>query len=228
MRFFSAATALLASVAAVSAGPLKRQAGNSTTTGNTITVLVGQNGTLTYSPSNVTANVGDTIAFQFVSKNHTVTQSTFAAPCEKMTTPAAGIDSGFMFVAANATQFPQWSFTVTNASAPLWFYCRQKSPVNHCESGMVFSVNANPDSAKSFDAFQQAAKASANGTAAANGTTSASGAAPSGAAATGASSSASGSAAPAASSTSGSLSLRASGSAAGILTVVGLVAGLVL
>jgi hypothetical protein len=58
-------------------------------------------------------------------KNHTVTQSTFPAPCQNMTTPTAGIDSGFMAVAANASFFPEWSFTITNASTPLWFYCRQ-------------------------------------------------------------------------------------------------------
>jgi len=46
-----------------------------------------------------------------------------------MTTPTAGIDSGYMPVAAGATSFPQWSFTMTNASAPLWFYCRQNTQV---------------------------------------------------------------------------------------------------
>ncbi|KZT26567.1 hypothetical protein NEOLEDRAFT_1132091, partial [Neolentinus lepideus HHB14362 ss-1] len=71
------------------------------------------------------ANVGDTLSFQFQSKNHTVTQSTFADPCEQMTTPTVGIDSGFVPVAADATTFPVWSFTMTNASAPLWFYCKQ-------------------------------------------------------------------------------------------------------
>jgi plastocyanin len=61
MRFFATATAFLASVAAVSAGPLRRQ---SQPTGNTIKVTVGGNGSLTYSPTNVTANLGDTIAFE--------------------------------------------------------------------------------------------------------------------------------------------------------------------
>lgn len=38
-----------------------------------------------------------------------------------------GIDSGFQPVVANATQIQQFTFTVNNASAPLWFYCAQKT-----------------------------------------------------------------------------------------------------
>jgi len=57
-----------------------------------------------------------------------------------------------MPVAANATEFPQWSFTVKNATAPLWFYCRQ---VGHCNKGMVFAIN--PTAAKSFSLYQAAA-----------------------------------------------------------------------
>jgi plastocyanin len=38
--------------------------------GAAILVLVGANNQLTFSPSNITANVGDTVTFQFESKNH--------------------------------------------------------------------------------------------------------------------------------------------------------------
>ncbi|KAJ7812906.1 hypothetical protein B0H13DRAFT_2143592 [Mycena leptocephala] len=125
-----------------------------------ILVKVGENGTTTYNPSSVTAVVGDNIIFQFEAGNHTVTQSTFKAPCTMMTTPVMGINSDFQFVSPNATQIPQWSFTVNNASSPLWFYCMQKG---HCGKGMVFSVNA-PATGNTFQAFQDAAKASANAT----------------------------------------------------------------
>ncbi|KAJ7784297.1 Cupredoxin [Mycena metata] len=147
----------------------------------TITVQVGANGTLAYNPTSVTAAQGDEIVFQFLAKNHTVTQSTFAAPCDIMTTPMAGIDSGFQFVAPNATQIPQYSFTVNNATTPLWFFCAQ---TGHCQKGMVFAVNAATTGAKTFSAFQTAAMgASANTSTAASGSApSASGtAAPSGA-----------------------------------------------
>lgn len=121
------------------------------------TVMVGFNGTLTYNPSNITASPGDVVTFVFTSKNHTATQSTFAAPCTQLTnttvTPnIVGISSGFMPVAANASEFPTWSFSVTDTT-PLWFFCLQ---ANHCQQGMVFSINATPQ--KSFEAFQAAAK----------------------------------------------------------------------
>ncbi|KAJ7017322.1 Cupredoxin [Mycena alexandri] len=127
-----------------------------------ISVKVGDNGTLAFDPPSVTAAQGDTIVFQFLAKNHSVTQSTFAAPCAVMTTPMAGIDSGFQFVAANATQIPQYSFTVNNATSPLWFFCAQTNPVSHCAKGMVFAVNAPTTGAKTFSAFQAAAMGASN------------------------------------------------------------------
>ncbi len=71
---------------------------------------------------------GDVVQFQFLDKNHTVTQSTFAAPCSNITDATGtvtGVDSGFQFVDPAATSFPVWQITVNNASTPLWFYCRQ-------------------------------------------------------------------------------------------------------
>ncbi|KAJ7288022.1 hypothetical protein C8J57DRAFT_504837 [Mycena rebaudengoi] len=141
MRSFALATALSLFSAASAA---------------TITVLVGENGGLTYNPPNVTAAEGDEIAFQFMAKNHTVTQSTFKSPCTLQKEPAEGINSGYQAVAANATEIPQWSFTVDNATSPLWFYCAQPG---HCGKGMVFSVNA-PAVGNTHEKFVEAAKAS--------------------------------------------------------------------
>ncbi|KAF9013193.1 Cupredoxin [Cyathus striatus] len=112
------------------------------------TVIVGKDGGLTYDPPQLTAKVGDTVAFRFVAKNHTVTQSSFAAPCTQLTTPALGVDSGYQPVAAGATEFPEWSITVDNATAPLWFYCVQGA---HCKAGMVFALN--PTAEKTYAAF---------------------------------------------------------------------------
>jgi plastocyanin len=114
-----------------------------------ITVKVGENGGLTYSPESVTAKEGDIISFQFLAKNHSVTQSSFNDPCTRLTTPTLGIDSDYQPVPANATMVPQYSFTVVNASSPLWFYCKQGA---HCKAGMVFAVN--PTAEKTFDAFK--------------------------------------------------------------------------
>ncbi|KAI0723752.1 hypothetical protein C8T65DRAFT_599327 [Cerioporus squamosus] len=204
-------------------------------------VKVGGNGSLTYTPNQLTgvAN-GDVIQFQFLEKNHTVTQSTFAAPCSNVTDASGavtGVDSGYQFVDPTATSFPVWQITVNNASTPLWFYCRQ---AKHCQSGMVFAVN--PTAEKSFDAFKTNAAASTavNGSpapaAGANGTTSTSGSAsPSGAAGTApAAGSASGSTpSPSASGTAGAAGANGAGSlrftsGAALLSLAGLSLGLLL
>ncbi|KAH9173488.1 Cupredoxin [Lactarius sanguifluus] len=144
MRFTITSAALAAIAAATSA-----------VAQTNIQVQVGSNG-LTFSPSSVNASVGDTVSFVFFPKNHTVTQSSFAAPCQPL---ASGIDSSFQPVAAGATTAPSFSVTV-NATTPLWFYCRQSS---HCTSGMVFAINPTAD--KSFETFQATARASsADGT----------------------------------------------------------------
>lgn len=180
-------------------------------------VIVG-GGPLAYNPPQVTAAVGDTIQFVFMPKNHTVTQSTFATPCEAMPN---GLDSGFVPVAANATSTQAFTITV-NTTDPLWFYCRQ---VDHCISGMVFAVN--PTANKTFAAFQAAANASGTTN------TSASPSASSGSSGTGTGSTATGSGAsssPSSTSTSskpnGALTVGAH--AGGLLTVVGFVAGILL
>jgi len=125
------------------------------------TVVVGGTNGLVYRPSNITAQPGDIVTFEFHSKNHTVTQSSFAAPCTPLNASGTtGFDSGFFPVSADATTFPTWNFTVKDTS-PVWAYCAQ---TGHCRSGMVFAINADPNSAKSYDAFLNNAKSGTNGT----------------------------------------------------------------
>lgn len=118
----------------------------------TFTVAVGKDGSLLYEPPSVTAKAGDVIQFQFMSKNHTITQSTFDKPCEAK---ADGVNSGFQFIPTETTVFPQWSITITNDTAPLWFYCAQGP---HCQRGMVFAIN--PSAEKTFEKFKETALAS--------------------------------------------------------------------
>ncbi|CAE6476426.1 unnamed protein product [Rhizoctonia solani] len=123
-----------------------------------ITVVVGGNGALTYTPANITAAVGDFVEFEFRDKNHTVTQSTFADPCTQFknaTTGELGLDSGYQAVAAGATQFPVWTIQIAETS-PIWMFCLQGK---HCANGMVFSINANENSDKSFAAYKARAQA---------------------------------------------------------------------
>jgi len=188
-----------------------------------ILVKVGANDSLIFEPSNITAQAGDTISFQFQGKNHSVTQSTFANPCELMTTPTVGVNSGFMFVEPNATSLPQWSITVNNSTTPLWFFCAQTNPLVHCQKGMVFSVNA--PAAKTFAMFQAAAEASGGNTT--TGASSSGSATPSGTGSSG--SSASGTSGAASTSTTAKNgAIKLGGSAAGALTAAALFVSFVL
>lgn len=133
-------------------------------------VVVGGS-TLTYTPSNITAQVGDTVTFQFMQKNHTATQSTFANPCRALTLTSTsgqvGFDSGFMAVASSATTFPTYTVKI-NDTAPIWVYCKQ---TGHCGQGMVFAVNAVESGANSYAAFKAQA-IQLNGTSSSSSTTS--------------------------------------------------------
>jgi len=150
-----AATGVATGTATVSTS--SKAPGSATPTGAISTdhkVIVGGPGKLIYSPSNITAQPGDTVTFTFMQKNHTVTQSTFASPCRALTLTSTsgqvGFDSGFMPVADSATNFPTYVIQV-NDTAPIWAYCRQAT---HCGQGMVFSVNAVESGPNNFNAFK--------------------------------------------------------------------------
>jgi plastocyanin len=126
-------------------------------------VKVGGTGLIFDPPTLQGVGVGDRVQFVFQNKNHSATQSTFAAPCNPK---EGGFDSGFQFVAANtaADQLPMWELTV-QTTEPIWAYCKQG---NHCASGMVFAINSVENSDKNFAAFSTIAKNSATGGQAAN------------------------------------------------------------
>jgi plastocyanin len=125
--------------------------------GNILKVTVGGPGGLIFNPSRVDAKMGDTVRFEFHSKNHTVTQSTFAQPCTKLdaaiaSTPAV-FDSGYQ--PSNETgPFPTYDVPITTTAA-MWFYCAQG---NHCSQGMVFAINSVESSANNYNAFVAKAK----------------------------------------------------------------------
>ncbi|KAI0031702.1 Cupredoxin [Vararia minispora EC-137] len=131
-------------------------------------ILVGNAGTLTFSPANITAQPGDTVTFEFRAKNHTVTQSTFGAPClplaQSSQSGQVGFDSGFVPVSNGTNTFPTFTVQV-NDTAPIWVYCKQQG---HCGKGMVFAVNAIETGANNFDAFVKRAE-TLNGTSSTSG-----------------------------------------------------------
>ncbi|MCJ1310576.1 hypothetical protein MMC25_004241 [Agyrium rufum] len=126
--------------------------------GMTHQVTVGGEAGLVYTPSTISAAVGDMVQFNFLSQNHTVTQSSFGTPCEAM---EGGADTGFMPNPNNTVSPPPAMMMQVTAATPMWFYCRQKG---HCGKGMVFSIN--PTAAKSQQMFLSMAIAQ-NGTASA-------------------------------------------------------------
>lgn len=89
--------------------------------------------------------------------NHSVTQSSFASPCEPL---AGGFDSGWIEIPAGTTVTtpPTWSLTITNdqkvccpsaslrpvfdvfSHQPIWFYCKQLKTAPHCTAGKLYRV----------------------------------------------------------------------------------------
>jgi len=116
-----------------------------------ITVGVGKNG-LKFEPAEITAEEGDTIHFKFWPENHSVAQASFAKPCEPL---QGGFWSGFVPTSDTAKAADTaFMYTVTNASAPIWFYCTQGQ---HCQNGMVGVINPPAQGNRTLDAFIEAA-----------------------------------------------------------------------
>ncbi|KAL7623857.1 hypothetical protein AAE478_005413 [Parahypoxylon ruwenzoriense] len=119
-------------------------AGGATTTAaagaiQTHVVQVGGAAGLVFTPPEVKANVGDMVIFEFMSMNHTATQSTFAEPCKAM---EGGMDSGFQANPNNTVAPPPQVAMQVMTTEPLWFYCKQNG---HCGKGMTFSINPTAD-----------------------------------------------------------------------------------
>ncbi|KAL1637958.1 hypothetical protein SLS56_000515 [Neofusicoccum ribis] len=118
----------------------------------------GSNGSLTFSPDDIKAEMGSFVQFQFNPMNHSVVQSTFDAPCVPMSISMPNVTnaffSGFMPAAA-ATNGSKLTYTiqVTNTK-PMWFYCSQGK---HCQAGMVGAINAASTGQKTLAGFKQLA-----------------------------------------------------------------------
>ncbi|KAH8660584.1 Cupredoxin [Xylariales sp. PMI_506] len=112
----------------------------------TVTIYVAESG-LTFTPSSVTANVGDELEFRFYTGGHGVASSTLDTPCAPGT---AGFYSGFITGDSSAdTAF----VTTVNSTDPIFFYCPKGS---HCKSGMVGVVN--PANSTDLATYSAAAK----------------------------------------------------------------------
>ena len=102
-----------------------------------------KNGDLTFEPDNMTAPVGSMVQFQFYPKNHSVVQAAFSNPCEpinKVMPEVTGFKSGFMPTKKDDKMMPGFTIPIMD-DKPIWYYCSQKMPVNHCMKGMVGVIN---------------------------------------------------------------------------------------
>jgi len=109
-----------------------------------------------FTPNQIEATRDDIVQFQFSGSpgNHTVTQSSFATPCEPL---QGGFDSGWVTVFQQINPFPAWNLTITNDAEPIWFFCKQDLGVpSHCKAGMVGVINIG---SISFNEFESAASA---------------------------------------------------------------------
>ncbi|KAK4156678.1 hypothetical protein C8A00DRAFT_30439 [Chaetomidium leptoderma] len=114
--------------------------------GATHSVTVGGPQGLAFSPQQISAAIGDTVIFSFLSQNHTATQSAFDKPCVAID---GGMDSGYQANPNNTVNPPPQVAMQVMVDTPLWFFCRQGP---HCGRGMVFSIN--PSAAKTHAQFQ--------------------------------------------------------------------------
>jgi len=110
-------------------------------------------GQFVFHPANLTAPNGTLVTFWFPNAgvDHSVTQSSFAAPCTYLaatSNSSAGFDSGLQ----SAKSF---TINITDNTKPIWYHCKKST---HCGMGMVGSINA-PATGNTFDKFVAAAKA---------------------------------------------------------------------
>jgi plastocyanin len=120
---------------------------------NTHSVTVGAAGRLVFSPPRLNVTVGDTVIFEFLALNHTLTQSSLPNPC--IHNPNGGIDTGFKQYNPSNTSGKFLVEYHVESSSPQWFFCSQTRNISHCNNGMVFALNPGTK----FGAFLQAATA---------------------------------------------------------------------
>jgi len=109
-----------------------------------------------FQPNNLTVNENDTVTFAFPPSpiTHSVTQSSFNSPCNLLNengTGQLGFDSSLQ-------QNDQFTIVITNASQPIWFFCKQFGPPNHCGSGMVGAINPPTSGQNTFANYLAAAE----------------------------------------------------------------------
>ncbi|KAL2815182.1 Cupredoxin [Aspergillus granulosus] len=120
-------------------------------TGVTHTVVAGLGNSLTFSPDNVVAEIGDVVEWHFLPANHTVAQSNFANPCVPLA-DGTSFFPGFEFATANGQQADDVFQIIVQNKNPIWYYCPQGT---HCQAGMSGVINQNFDGDATLAAYKR-------------------------------------------------------------------------
>ncbi|EPQ55156.1 hypothetical protein GLOTRDRAFT_111142 [Gloeophyllum trabeum ATCC 11539] len=144
MRAATFAIAALTAASAASAANIVITVGGNTTS----------NASLVFQPQRVTAQVGDTVIFNFTQGNHTATQAVFSEPCipaHDANITINGFDSGFRD-AGNGTAITILSVPILpeNVNQTMWFY-----DYNLCGQGGVGVINDNESSYETLAGFER-------------------------------------------------------------------------
>ncbi|KAF7312585.1 hypothetical protein MIND_00272600 [Mycena indigotica] len=139
-----------------------------------ITVTVGQNNGLTFTPAQITAAIGDVITFTVLSRDHSITTTNFAGtvcPPPDGGVGPNGFDSGLWVICLSINyrihmsthslsdldgSQPNFRYTVVDA-VPHFGACKQAAG-GHCRAGMTFAIN--PNSTFTYTQFLANARAS--------------------------------------------------------------------
>ncbi|KAL7910917.1 Cupredoxin [Trichoderma velutinum] len=121
-------------------------------------VTVGKDGSLSYSPDQITAAVGSQVEFQFYGPTHSVVESSFDDPCIAL----SGGNGFFAGMTTNGNGPNPTSFTITiNDTKPIWFNCGFPG---HCQAGMVGVINVSSNKSETLDIFKSNAANAAKST----------------------------------------------------------------
>ncbi|RDL34599.1 uncharacterized protein BP5553_07727 [Venustampulla echinocandica] len=121
--------------------PSPTSSSTSSSAAPTHTLSVGAEGHV-FTPSSVTANVGDFVEFLFYPLNHSVARAEFKKPCipyEVSGVGKQGFWSGFHPLNVVASNPPAFLIKI-NDTQPIFFYC---SAPGACIDGMIGAINPN-------------------------------------------------------------------------------------
>ncbi|KAF5381571.1 hypothetical protein D9615_005388 [Tricholomella constricta] len=107
-------------------------------------VTVGEDSLFAFKPEEIHPAAGDTVTFQFLTRNHSATTTMFSGavcPPPPGGFGTNGFDTGFQ--PTTATDHPEVTVTIKD-TAPHFVSCMQAAGA-HCRRGMILAINPTAD-----------------------------------------------------------------------------------